>query len=88
VITKEQALTANEFHILECKKLIGPRGGVKIIQEIWRRNGKTKTWVRDQDRFRIPIKRGLKTYGYITTEQLCYNPNLAHVAEDCPLNQY
>jgi hypothetical protein len=88
LINKEQALTANEFHIMECKKLIGPRGGKKLIQEIWRRNGKTKTWKRDPDRFRIPVKYGMRGYGYITYEQLCNNPNLVHTSEDCPLNQY
>lgn len=32
----------------------------------WRRNGATKTWKTRPDDFRIPIKRGLNEYAYIT----------------------
>ena len=31
----------------------------------WRVNGKVKTWKRDPQRFRIPIKRGLYDYDYV-----------------------
>lgn len=31
----------------------------------WRRNGATKTWKTRPNEFRIPIKRGLREYGYI-----------------------
>jgi hypothetical protein len=34
----------------------------------WRRNGQTKTWKRDENRFEIPVKFGLYDYGYITNE--------------------
>lgn len=33
-----------------------------------RRNGATKTWKRDENRFCMPIKHGLYAYGYITNE--------------------
>jgi hypothetical protein len=39
-----------------------------------RRNGKTQTWKRDAERFRIPIKFGLKFCGEITQDtavELC-----------------
>jgi hypothetical protein len=35
-----------------------------------RRNGKTQTWKREPNRFRIPIKYGLKGYGEITQDSL------------------
>jgi hypothetical protein len=31
-----------------------------------RRNGRTQTWKRDPDRFRIPVKCGLKSCGEVT----------------------
>lgn len=30
-----------------------------------RRNGRTKRWVRDPERFELPLKAGFKTYGTI-----------------------
>lgn len=35
-----------------------------------RRNGKTKTWKRDTERWEIPIKIGFKTYGTVTQDNL------------------
>lgn len=32
----------------------------------WRRNGRTQTWVRQPDKFRIPVKHGLYSYGQLT----------------------
>lgn len=32
----------------------------------WRRNGRTKTWKTRPGEFRIPVKHGLRSYGYIT----------------------
>ncbi len=34
----------------------------------WRRNGVTKRWATRPGHFRIPVKRGLREYGYITHE--------------------
>lgn len=42
---------------------------VKMSNGNWwkvRRNGKTQTWKRDTNKFRIPVKVGLTTYGEIT----------------------
>lgn len=80
MLTIEQALTANEFHAGECSRLVGPRGGVTITQEVWRRNGRTQTWKRNPERFRIPVKHGLRVYGNIW-----HSYSDVHAAEDCPL---
>lgn len=79
-ITKEQALTAREFCLNDrCKRFTGPRGGVHVDMQIWRRNGKTKTWKRSPDRFEVPVKHGLYAYGYIDNT----NAHAFHVyAED------
>jgi len=42
---------------------------VRVHPSRWwtaKRNGQTKTWVTRPADFRIPIKAGLKAYGYIT----------------------
>lgn len=62
-VTKEQALTANLFH-----NEYGDR---------WRRNGKTKVWVTRPNKFRIPVKFGMYSYGYITD----LNASEYHVAQ-------
>lgn len=85
MITKKQALTANEFHYGECKRTFGPRGGITEYVERWRRNGKTQTWKRDPERFRIPIKFGLYAYSAIHNESS--DATQWHTSEDCPLNK-
>ena len=35
-----------------------------------RRNGQTKRWKRDESRFRIPVKAGLRSYTYLTEDDL------------------
>jgi hypothetical protein len=67
-LTKQQALTENSFHAGTCTRTIGPRGGIKEDIEVWRRNGKTKTWKRAPDDFVIPVKYGLRSYGSITPD--------------------
>lgn len=62
MVTKEQALTADLFH-----SSYGDR---------WRRNGKTKTWVTRPNEFRVPVKWGMFSYGYITES----NAHEYHVA--------
>lgn len=81
MITKEQALTAQEFHEEPCRRTIGPRGGVKDSVVVWRRNGATKTWKTRPNEFRVPVKYGLYSYGYIDHA----NAKFYHVPEDCPL---
>lgn len=34
----------------------------------YQRNGKTKLWKRQPDKFQIPVKRGLREYGYIDND--------------------
>jgi len=46
----------------------------------WRINGQTKTWKTKPEKFRIPIKHGLRDYSYYTDE----NQSLFHKEEDCP----
>lgn len=81
MITKEQALGATEFHANGCTQTVGPRGGVKKNIEVWRRNGMTTTWKRNEAKFIVPIKYGLYGYGHITDETAQH----FHVADDCPL---
>ena len=81
MVTKEQALTAQDFHCGPCRRSIGPRGGVKESSEAWRRNGATKTWKTRPNEFRVPLKHGLYDYGELTDG----NAHLFHTAEDCPL---
>ena len=82
MVTKEQAMTCKNF--LQVSRLTGkekinyngfgtifvPDGGsVSLVNPIrWRVNGKCKTWKRNPERFKLPIKHGLYSYGYITEE--------------------
>lgn len=77
-ITKEQALTATRFHDPGTRACDSKRGPI-----VWRRNGATKTWKRDPERWQVPVKFGMYDYGYI-------NNTIAdgfHVEEDCPALQ-
>lgn len=65
MVTKDQALTANEFHFGTCTRVIGPRGRITDKTDHWRRNGVTKTWVTRPDEFQVPIKYGLRDCSYI-----------------------
>lgn len=58
MITREQALTANMFHDIDCRT--------------WRRNGQTQTWKTRPDHFCIPVKYGLYRYGQITHQDAGY----------------
>tara|TARA_Y100000310_G_C20578648_1_gene761816 strand:- start:387 stop:608 length:222 start_codon:yes stop_codon:yes gene_type:complete len=64
----------------ECEKHIGLRGGVRVISQVWRRNGKTKVWKSRPDNYRVPVKHGLYNYTYVTHFNLLW-----HVEEDCPV---
>ena len=80
-VTKDQAIVAVEFHYGTCQNHIGVMGGKRLQQIRFRRNGKTKTWVRSPEEFRIPVKRGLREYGYITQT----NAQDFHTAEQCEI---
>lgn len=86
MVTKEQAINARhrtEFHYGECKKTVGPRGGVTTKIEIWRANGQCKTWKTRPEEFQLPIKYGLRTGSYITHR----NAHEFHLASECPLDK-
>lgn len=82
MITKEQALTLNTFtqtHYIPGTIVSAYGGHIGYFQpsgdpqpldkpRTWRRNGKTKVWVKSPEKFRIPVKFGLYEYGYITEE--------------------
>lgn len=70
MITYEQALSADEFHLAHRMK-------GKVHR--WRRNGTTKTWKTRPGHFRIPVKYGLYQYGYITHDTASH----FHVAGHC-----
>jgi len=59
MITKEQAINKHN-HYFTHVSFKNSMGKVRC-----RRNGKTKTWVRSPERFRIPVKYGIYEYFYI-----------------------
>lgn len=81
MVTKAQALTANNFHMDACTRVVGPRGGIQERITQFRRNGRTVTWVTRPDDFRIPVVHGLKSYGYITDR----SARDFHIAAECPI---
>ena len=83
MLTYEQAMTAREFHVGECTRKVGPRGGATEHTEVWRRNGKTQTWKTRPGEFRVPVKHGLYAYGEIRET----DAERVHVAGECPLLQ-
>jgi hypothetical protein len=80
VITKEDALTASEFHS-GCEASVGPRGGIKFRPMILRRNGQTVTWKTRPEDYRVPVKHGLYQFGYILPE----DADLHYTRESCPV---
>ena len=80
-MTKDEALATDRFHYGECVKAVGPRGGVTITREEWRRNGQNKLW--KDGSFRIPIKYGMRGYDYIDRLSV----ESFHAASDCPLDK-
>ncbi len=61
LVNRSNAMTANNFeHISQKNKDGSP---VRV-----RRNGKTQTWKKQPDNFRIPIKYGLYGYGNLTQD--------------------
>ena len=94
MVTKEQAVELisnvygpvfkyNHFHYGTCTKYVGARGGIKYGCTRVRRNGQTKTWQTRPDEFKIPVKYGLKRYGYIDHN----NAKDFHVASECPVEE-
>lgn len=82
MLTKEQALTADEFHYGECSRKVGPRGGVTRHTVVWRRNGQTKTWKTRPNDFQVPVKYGFRgPFDYISQDDV----ESFHAASECPL---
>lgn len=79
MVTREQALTAEDFHFNGCTLTVGKRGGQTLTVEAWRRNGRTQTWKRSPGKFRVPVKHGLYDYHEITEQ----NAADFHTAEEC-----
>lgn len=72
MITKQQALDESRFHE------ITTRANGTCYE--WRRNGGTQTWVTRPDEFRIPVKYGMRSYGYIDHN----NCEKFYPASNCP----
>lgn len=72
LVTKEQALKEDIFHWGECRLIIGPKGGQRIKQDVWRRNGETKLWKKRPEEFSVPLKWGMgynrRQYTYLTQD--------------------
>jgi hypothetical protein len=81
MVTKQQAITESEFHYGQCRKVVGPKGGITYHIERWRANGACKTWKTRDEEFRLPIKYGLRGYSYLTD----WNAEEFHCAKDCPV---
>jgi hypothetical protein len=76
MITQEQADTASVFHDPAARQCDSKAGPVR-----WRRNGTTQRWARQPERFRIPVKFGLRSYGQLTND----NSGGFHTGADCPV---
>lgn len=74
MITKQQAIEANELHFSQWHN---SKGDCQVL----RRNGKTQTWITRPDEFRFPGKWGLRNYFQVTQE----NAHLYHLPADCPV---
>ena len=72
MLTKEQAMTAAEFHHKGC------RDG--FVQRV-RRHGPTQTYAENPAYFRVPIAYGPFPCGFITHN----TREDYHVVEECPL---
>lgn len=91
MVTKEQLLAlplGSELHYMDnsreccCKRIVGPRGGIKERIVRYRTSGKCRTWKRDAERFEQPVKYGLHINATINE----WTAQFFHLAKDCPLN--
>jgi hypothetical protein len=78
MVTKEQALTESHFvqiayYKCETRLVNGIPMSVATSSNAlpidkpknWRKNGKCKIWLRSPERFKLSIKYGMYSYGYI-----------------------
>ena len=89
MITRDQAMHLSygaEVHYTGlhgmCYRNVGPRGGVTERITRCRVTGQCQTWKREPERFRLPVKYGLRESGSIHEANASY----WHIAADCPLN--
>lgn len=77
MITKEDAVNANYGEIFHYEAACTPNR-----TERWRANGACKTWKSEprKHEFRLPVKYGLRDYGYITET----NADEFHKQSECP----
>jgi hypothetical protein len=90
MVTKAQCIAAGagfstaEFHYTghhDCKRTIGPRGGVTETVTRVRPSGRCQTWKTRPDAFRLPVKYGMYESSAITQD----NASDWHLASECPL---
>lgn len=88
MITKAQAIECGQgggsIHYTgrhECKRHVGPRGGVTVSITRVRPSGRCQTWKTRPEEFRLPIKYGL----YESSEITHWNAADFHLASECPL---
>lgn len=75
-------INANAWHEGTCTVSYGATGKARptLAQRRWRRNGATRTWKRDPERFEVPIKHGM--YQYATID--AHNASYFHDEATCP----
>lgn len=76
-VTKEQAMTEREFYINTSQF---PVRQSKV--DCWRANGKCQTWKTRPEEFKLPIKFGLYSYGYLTNN----NAHLFYLTKEEAIN--
>ena len=79
-VSREQALSEDEFHHGTCTRTHKSRGGEQTSVEVCRRSGPTQTWKTPPDAFSTPITWG-RSHGYIQRD----NADQFHLAKECPL---
>jgi len=82
MLTREQALTAQEFHANGCTRVIGPRGGPHVGVTAYRRASQTHTWKRRSECFQFTVKFGMNPRTHTITE---LSAAQYHVPTECPL---
>lgn len=87
MITKLQAESNNYFHYYDPNISIAGMSKDNIKQSrmkchTWRRNGKTKTQKTRPNEFKVPIKFGMYSYGYLTNE----NADKFFLPDECQAN--
>src|SRR5678816_3035930 len=80
-ITKEEAVYAGPRRMVIHDESVRPCAG-KTGPFKWYTNGKCRVWVRDPERFELPVKHDLYAYGHITHRNL-QTPDAFHLEQYC-----